>query len=75
MHLARHQHILLQQVIQRLQQLADLAGPEPERGTTQLHALTAVDFRLAVVRRVFGELRRDDARQQAGTGVAALEGF
>ena len=48
----------------RLQQLADRTGPAPQRRPTQLHALTAVYFRLAVVGRMFGELRRDDARQQ-----------
>ncbi len=74
-HLTRHQYVLAQQVIQRLQQFADRAGPAPQRGTAQLHALAAVYLRLSVVRRVFGELRRDNARQQAGAGVAALYGF
>lgn len=74
-HLTRHQHVLTQQVIQRLQQFADRAGPAPQRGTTQLHALTAVYLRLTIVRRVLRELRRDDARQQAGARVAALNGF
>ena len=75
MHLARHQHILTQQLIQWLQQFAHRAGPVPQRGTTQLHALTAVYLRLTIVWRVLRELRRDDVRQQAGAGIAALDGF
>lgn len=71
MHLARHQHVLAQQVVQRLQQLADRTGSALQRCTAQLHALPTVYFRLAVVRRVFEELRRDDARQQAGQAVFA----
>lgn len=73
--LARHQHILSQQVIQRLQQFTHCAGPTSERGPTELHALSAVDFRLTVVQRVLGELRRDDACQQARPRIAALDGF
>lgn len=46
-----------------------------QSGPTQLHTLPAVYLRLPVVRRMFCELRRDDARQQPGVRVAALNGF
>ncbi len=68
MHLARHQYVPAQQVVQWLQQFADRSGPATQRGATQLHALTTVYLRLAVMRRVLRELRRDDTRQQASFG-------
>lgn len=68
MFLAQHQHVLPQQVIQRLQQFAHRAGPASQRGTAQLHALAAVYLRLTVMRRVFRAHRRDDARQQSSFG-------
>lgn len=71
MHLARHQHVLPQQVVQRLQQFADRPGPAPQRRAAEFHTLTAVYIRLAIVRCVLSELRRDDASQRAGPRVAA----
>ncbi len=39
-----HQHILAQDVIQRLQQFSNDTCPAPQRGAAQLHALATVYF-------------------------------
>ena len=39
-----HQHILAQDVIQRLQQFSNSTCPAPQCGTAQLHSLTTVYF-------------------------------
>lgn len=70
-----HLHVLAQQVVQRLQPFAHRTGPAPQRGPAELHALTAIYLRLTIMRRVLCELRRDDARQKAGTRIAALDGY
>ena len=72
MHLPRHQHILVQQIPERLQQFAHRAGPATQCGPAQLHALTAIYLRLAIMRSMFRELRCDDTRQPDPADAVSL---
>ena len=47
----RHQHVLAQQVLQRIQKFAERTAAAPQRGPAQLHALASVEFGLTVIRR------------------------
>ncbi|GCR85483.1 hypothetical protein EC162594_05124 [Escherichia coli O145:H28] len=75
MHFTRHQHIVLQFIIQRAKLLSHDVNPAPHRIAVQLHALAGIDFRLTVQRQMLGELSHDYAGQQSRTGVTALDGF
>lgn len=44
MHFTRHQHIVLQFIIQRAKLLSHDVNPAPHRIAVQLHALAGIDF-------------------------------
>lgn len=71
-HFTRHQHIVVQFIIQWTKLLPHDINPAPHRIAAQLHALPGADFRLSIQRRVLCELRHDNSRQQTRAGVTAL---